>query len=103
MEVVEEVNANNKEEWQTLLNDAETEEISSLRNKDKPRVHKDVLINIYKFKAKYLREKFETYKALADLDPADLHSLIEKQLEDKVHDQFKVEEEDIKFSEKQLS
>lgn len=37
------------------------------------------------------------------MDTADLLSLVEKQIQDKVYEQFKVEEEDIKFSEQHLS
>lgn len=97
------MSASNKEEWESLINEAENEELAQLRVKDKPKVGKNILIDIYKFKAKLLRDNGETFNSINSIEPADLCSLVEKILQDRVMEQFKVEEEDIKYSESQLN
>jgi hypothetical protein len=84
MQIIEDVSASSREEWESLLNDAESEELSQLRVKDKPKVGKNILVDIYKFKAKILKDNADAYNAIVDIEPADLCSLVEKILQDKV-------------------
>lgn len=103
MQITEDVSASNREEWESLINGAENEELGQLRAKDKPKVGKNILVDIYKYKAKVLKDNADAYNTIVDIEPADLCSLVEKILQDKVFEQFKVEQEDINYSESQLS
>lgn len=84
MQITEDVSASNREEWESLINEAENEELGQLRSKDKPKVGKNILIDIYKYKAKLLKDNSDAYNAIKDIEPADLCSLVEKILQDKV-------------------
>lgn len=35
--------------------------------KDKPKINKDILVNIYKFKTRFIKDNAETYNALTDI------------------------------------
>lgn len=103
IELIDQVSADNREEWSQFILEAESAELDSLRQKDKPRVNLETLCSIEKFKAKRLEENGENYTALADVDPTELYAMIEKHLADLVYEHFRVEVEDFNFSRKQLT
>jgi hypothetical protein len=54
MDLLDHVTAENGEEWNQIILDAECDELNSLRMKDKPTLGLEMLCGIQKFKAKKL-------------------------------------------------
>lgn len=66
--IIDQVSADNKDEWEELLKETDNQEMASLRNKDKPKIKRDVLIKIYQFKAAIIDNEGKKYKDIPNID-----------------------------------